>query len=288
MPFRQGKNLTGPPEDTLLDKKRIRKLVNNPRFIPGIYNYCDRWCERCAFTLRCSNYALGAEQFSDAGDRDVRHERFWEKLGEVFQVTLDMLHDEAERRGLDLEAVDMAAVAEAEQDIEVRASNHECTRSANAYSDQVEQWFDAAHALFTEEARELELKFQLDLPGSHPVEEAAKLGDTVDVIRWYQDLISVKLQRAIASQVEESEETDTEYLKDSDGSAKVALIAMDRSIAAWGTMLREFPSEENRILAILVHLQRLRTRTEEHFPAARSFVRPGFDEKPAAGSMCDG
>ena len=22
-------------------------------FIPGIYNYCDRWCERCAFTTRC-------------------------------------------------------------------------------------------------------------------------------------------------------------------------------------------------------------------------------------------
>jgi hypothetical protein len=271
-----------------LDKKRIRKLLDNPRFIPGIYNYCDRWCERCTFMMRCSNYALSEEPFSDAGDRDSRHERFWEKLGEVLQVTLDMLHDEAERRGLNLAAVDMAAVAEAEKEIEACASNHECTRSANAYSAQVEQWFDAAHAIFTEEARELELKFQLDLPDSNPVEEAAKLGDTVDVIRWYQDLISVKLQRAIASQVEETEDTGTEYPKDSDGSAKVALIGMDRSIAAWGTMLREFPSEENRILAILVHLQRLRRRTEEQFPAARSFVRPGFDEKPAASSMCDG
>jgi len=23
------------------------------RMIPGIYNYCDRWCERCAFSRRC-------------------------------------------------------------------------------------------------------------------------------------------------------------------------------------------------------------------------------------------
>ena len=67
----------------------------------------------------------------------------------------------------------------------------------------MEQWFDAAHPLFTEEARALELKVQLELPGSNPPEEAARLRDAVDVIRWYQDLIPVKLERAIGSQVEE-------------------------------------------------------------------------------------
>ena len=27
-------------------------------FIPGIFNYCDRWCERCPLTARCSVYAM--------------------------------------------------------------------------------------------------------------------------------------------------------------------------------------------------------------------------------------
>ncbi len=31
---------------------------NTENFIPGIYNYCDRWCERCPFTDRCMNYAM--------------------------------------------------------------------------------------------------------------------------------------------------------------------------------------------------------------------------------------
>ena len=265
------------PGDIVLDKRQIQQLVNNPRFVPGIYNYCDRWCERCAFTLRCSNYALSKEHFSDAGDRDVRNERFWDKLGEVFRVTLEMLHDDAERRGLNLDAGGTSAAAESEKEIQIYASNHECARSARAYSEHVEQWFDAAHPLFTEEARALELKVQLDLPGSNPPEEAARLRDAVDVIRWYQDLIPVKLERAIGSQVEESEETDTEHPTDSDGSAKVALIGMDRSIGAWGTLLLELPSDETSILAILVHLQRLRRSAEEQFPAAGSFVRPGFD-----------
>lgn len=26
-------------------------------FILGIYNYCDRWCESCAFTSRCGAFA---------------------------------------------------------------------------------------------------------------------------------------------------------------------------------------------------------------------------------------
>ncbi len=30
-------------------------------FIIGIYNYCDRWCETCAFTSRCRVFADGAE-----------------------------------------------------------------------------------------------------------------------------------------------------------------------------------------------------------------------------------
>ena len=26
-------------------------------FIVGIYNYCDSWCDRCAFTSRCQVFA---------------------------------------------------------------------------------------------------------------------------------------------------------------------------------------------------------------------------------------
>jgi hypothetical protein len=36
-----------------MGKKRIDELAEDPRFIPGIYSYCDRWCERCALTSWC-------------------------------------------------------------------------------------------------------------------------------------------------------------------------------------------------------------------------------------------
>jgi hypothetical protein len=53
---------------------------------------------------------------------------------------------------------------------------------------------------------------------------------------------------------------------------------MDRSISAWGKFIKYFPDEEDGILGIMAHLDRLRRRTETEFPNARAFVRAGFDE----------
>ena len=39
--------------------------ARDPKLIPGIYNYCDRWCERCPFTSRCMVYAMGEEDRDD-------------------------------------------------------------------------------------------------------------------------------------------------------------------------------------------------------------------------------
>lgn len=35
-----------------MPKKKEKKIVDTG-FVPGIYNYCDRWCERCPLQLRC-------------------------------------------------------------------------------------------------------------------------------------------------------------------------------------------------------------------------------------------
>jgi hypothetical protein len=53
---------------------------------------------------------------------------------------------------------------------------------------------------------------------------------------------------------------------------------MDRSISAWGKMMKFFPDQKDNILDVINHLDRLRRRTEKKFPDARAFVRPGFDD----------
>ena len=68
-----------------------------------------------------------------------------------------------------------------------------------------------------------------------------------------------------------------QYARDSDGSAKVALIGIDRSIAAWGMIRNRFPDHNGSVRALLIHLGQLRKEVENAFPEARGVIRPGFD-----------
>jgi hypothetical protein len=260
-----------------MDKEYIKKLAEDPKFIPGIYNYCDRWCERCPFTFRCMNFELSEKHYDNPQSRDINNKAFWQKLHEVFQGTLEMIKETAREQGIDLDSLNVQAASDDEKNIRNITENHECSRAAKTYSQMVETWFDSSYKLFEEKAENLGLEARLELPNSDPAGVAACLKDAVDVIRWYQHFIYVKLLRAIEGSLEETPKCLDKFPRDSDGSAKIALIAMDRSIAAWGQMSNLFPEYEDGILNILVHLDRLRRKTEIIFPSARSFIRPGFD-----------
>ncbi len=261
-----------------MDKEHIRKLAENPEFIPGIYNYCDRWCERCPFTSRCMNFALSEEQFDDPQARDINNKAFWDKLSEMFQVTLEMVKESAEELGIDLESIDYEAISQQNKILDDSTENHQCVRAAKAYGKMVNNWFDSGKDLFEEKADELSQEVRLELPGSNPQARILDLKDSVDIIRWYQHQIYVKLKRAVSGSLRDIPEGLDEDARDSNGSAKVALIGIDRSIAAWSQMCEHFPEQQDSILNILVHLDRLRKKMESTFPDARAFVRPGFDD----------
>jgi hypothetical protein len=76
------------------------------RFISGIYNYCDRWCERCTYVNRCrlwheeqARNVRHLRQGKDPDDWDV----VMEDVSDSFQQTIQMLHEMAEEMGIDLE-----------------------------------------------------------------------------------------------------------------------------------------------------------------------------------------
>jgi hypothetical protein len=101
-----------------------------------------------------------------------------------------------------------------------------------------------------------------------------------EVIQWYQHQIGVKLRRAIESARSEEEEGADGYPKDSDGSAKVALIGIDRSTVAWKRLHSSFSEQEQMISNFIESLEHARRSVESQFPQARVFQRPGFDEAP--------
>src|SRR5437773_11989406 len=97
-------------------RSELRELVRNGEFISGIYNYCDRWCERCPFTARCLVYATEKEdEDDDPESRDIRNDKFWQKLAAIFQETRELIEQWAEEAGVDLSAIDPEAAGESKR-----------------------------------------------------------------------------------------------------------------------------------------------------------------------------
>ena len=280
----------------------LRKLAGDPNLISGIYNYCDRWCERCQFTSRCFLYA--SEQadpdLNDPEVRDISNERFWRKLQDIFRNTAEMIAEWAAETGVDLNSIDISEeIAESERAAEA-AEQSELSQRAQQYMTNVNNWF-------RDEFNSEENVHDDMQTVSQTEDEDITIQDAVAVIRWYQFFIAVKLMRALSGGIEADEDEDlldddlsmdflTDYeaaddedvdddeitarteRMDANGSAKVALVALDRSIAAWRSLQISLPDKSETIKPMLVELSGLRISVEARFPRARDFIRPGLDE----------
>ncbi len=258
-------------------RRKLRDLAVDPHFIPGIYNYCDRWCERCPATARCLVYAANQEEgAADSASQDINNQAFWHRIEGMFREAEEMLREMMQEHGIELTAADLEAEQARERRLHDDVQRHPCTAAATDYSNRAAAWLAKAGRRFEERGEALSRQLQLSLPGADPAAEAHRLGEAVEVIRWYQDQIGVKIMRALGSALQD-EGREGAGPRDADGSAKVALLGMDRSLAAWTEVLRQLPEEEDALLPLLAGLSRLRRDVEAAFPAARAFVRPGFD-----------
>jgi hypothetical protein len=209
------------------------------------------------------NFSVSEEEFSDPEARDIGNEAFWKKLSETFGETLELLRESAKEWGIDIETLDSAEDEEQIKGREVAAENHLLCRVAKRYSHLVGDWFERRKTLFFEVAA--------------AAREGVSIDEAIEVIRWYQYFIGAKVMRAVRGSIEEEEEGCDEFPSDSDGSAKVALIAIDRSIAAWAVIQHYITDGNKGVIDLIGFLDRLRQAVEETFPNARSFIRPGFD-----------
>jgi len=258
-----------------MNKDDIDKLLESDKYIAGIYNYCDRWCERCPQALRCLNYALTDKHFGpDAEAYDLTNEIFWQKLAEMLQLTLDMVRDTAMEMDIDFGELLNGPDGDSLGPTSTGTVVHLIAHLAKHYGDQVEVWLRRdIHALETA----LSGPQPRLLVAADQKEEEVGVQDAVEVIRWYQHQIYIKLSRALDSANDEFNDPAGEFLHDADGSAKVALISIDRSISGWGVLMKRFPDRKAEILHLVRFLENLRNRVEAEFPQARAFVRPGFD-----------
>ncbi|MCF8384065.1 MAG: hypothetical protein K9G39_10845 [Chlorobium sp.] len=215
-------------------------------FIPGIDRYCDRWCDRCAFTSRCRHYHIEQHLSSKAapGELDIFNAEFWMQMQLELSAAVHRINLQAEAHPFSPDDAPLS--------LHRSAREHPCSLNALEYAGLLDQWksSDRIWPLLPEEAGE--------------------------IIRQYHYFLYPKLVRAIEVALTSSAGSTVGEV--AEGTAKTVLIAIDRSLGAWGLVYRAYPRYEDDVLPLLLHLDRLRKSVEALFPAARAFCRPGLDE----------
>jgi hypothetical protein len=246
------------------------QTMNDQSYIPGIYNYCDSWCERCPFTRQCRSF----DPRQETSDSDSK-ESILETLHDSLQEAMDSLRNHVEQQGLDWEVFQKEAANTAIPKPDSTQHQDLLVEIAKEYSTSAQKWLEVHQD--TLRARGNELTAQLHM-GLDVMERGVQLADSLEVIQWYLFFIQAKLQRAIRSFNEDDVFDADPIQNDANGSAKVALLAIENSMAAWEIVRDRFPEMTNSILDLLLLLARLRAGIDQEFVHARSFIRPGFDE----------
>ena len=154
---------------------------------------------------------------------------FWDDIARSFALARRLVEREARKLGIDLDSA--GALVEAER--EERERRRLAARQGSALHHAATAYWKSAKALLEHLQPELSdtaaaLQSQVRLGAGHPEESAADIGDGLEVVQWYLFFIDVKLQRAIASRVDFVRDGGDGLPSDADGSAKIALVAIDR------------------------------------------------------------
>jgi prefoldin subunit 5 len=255
--------------------------MNQADFIPGIYNYCDTWCERCPFTARCHSFQMQQDEpVASTGGAVNSGEVLVKQLTEALNLTKQYIEklqaqgnipnlnepSEAEKRALEEEAAFRRQ----------QVKNHPIAQLSHQYLRTSGEWLRSEVNLLeiagNQQLRVVEM-------GIRDYDEAVAtlnvLKDAWEMIKWYRTLIPVKAMSALRVL---SDPTTDPHLNDYYlGKAKLVLVCIDRSLSAWQTMLDSYPEKIDEALDALALLSRMRREMEELFPNARAFRRPGLD-----------
>jgi hypothetical protein len=254
-------------------KDRLKRLAGSEQFIPGIYNYCDRWCERCTMRNKCLSFAMNPDlRTEDSARNDLNNEDFWQSVHESYELVFELLQESAEKWGIDLNAPSDPECEKRERRRERRIERDPLLKNAMAYAEAVDAWVDERKVLFGEKAKQIEREVEMELPGHDPLPEAIALHEAVEVIRWYQYFLYPKIFRAMSGLLDDGRDMMDDVL----GSAKIALIAIERSIGAWQA-LGGLLQQSDDVLELQIRLAWIKTELEKRIPEAMDFKRPCFD-----------
>ena len=251
-----------------MEKEKLKRLVKDEKYIPGIYNYCDRWCERCCYTDKCLSFELSKSQLESNAPFDKK--KFWSNLENSFGLVKDMLNEYMIEHGIEPPSE--------EENEKIESEMKKIDEDINSNPIIVES------RIYTKDSGKLlkENDYYSSVLNKVTEEQSAKeslieLQDAIETILFYNSLIFVKLSRVFYSYYSTEFEEEDSVEDDKLISAKIAVVAIERSMAAWHFILEHFDTQSDRVVDIILHLNKIKMGIEKTIPKVLNFKRPYFD-----------
>ncbi len=241
-------------------------MEENDRYIEGIYNYCDRWCERCKYTDRCYSFQMDVEDGIDPLNPDVSDEEVWEQVGKRLSQALELLRQHAVEMGLDFDNLP-EVVEEPPSELAARLEA-QSKKLHKEYVKRTQAFFENNTDYFKEKTQESADWVEMGIADDEETGNKWKLvDDQTKVIQWYTFFVGVKMRRAIGGLDEmHGEQWSSPEQSDANRTARITMLAIERSMAAWQVMLGTFTEKEDEIIQLLALLAKFRRMVETTFP----------------------
>ncbi len=218
-------------------------------FIVSVFNYCDRWCERCPFTSRCRVFADIVEH-----DFERDHGPLTEPMIERQERRLAK-HAARWEKELGIDFAEIEREAAKNPDVGVRAEikfDHlELHERASDFCRDMWKWLEGRES-------------------NDPI-----VREALEVVTHFGFFVPSKVRRALQGIAEDEVLGPCD---DADGSAKAALIGLEKMLVAWERLETAAYPLDDLGRSLIDTTRWMIPEIEKHLPKARAFVRPGFDE----------
>lgn len=238
------------------------------RRIAGIYNYCNRWCERCPLGHRCAVNSRhdGDEEWLDNLSKKLEDAPGAEDDSEIFP------DENPEESFFDKE--NWAQMMEGEPRLpgpDLNLHRHPLALECQQLSAPWTRLLDAL-----EQAWQNRIEAGVWHPTQLSEPAAIAVDNAQEVLLWYQHFFFAKVSRALMGQ-QETTASVNDWQSDWNGTAKVLLLGVKHCKNAAQALLTHLPELEDQALLLLAALQTWDKNLQKQFPHAGEFIRPGFD-----------
>ncbi|MGV3638831.1 MAG: hypothetical protein ACO1NQ_14415 [Flavobacteriales bacterium] len=271
-------------------------------FIPGVYSYCDRRCERCRFIRQCRVGRVEADdtEYEDEdgppGVPSTYADRLGKMMAELSQggqarseaEEQDADDDDGPGHGITVEEINAMAQLDPEEEAEYERDRRALDRAVKAhplsnfgstYLKLSMLWANTRQGKF--KAMGFDLSKRVDMAAQPLSPEKQILREAVDELLWFQTLLYTKLRRAVEGRIEDPELDEAlgipAYMSDWNGTAKLCLHIVERCTDAWATVAELMPDEAMEVLPTQELLARIKAELDREFPDAHKFIRAGWD-----------